>query len=524
MDQIKNKKNKFIKILMIAGVAIAVGSGVFFVFQKFYFTRSVQPASQFQIGKCGDGICDQKESSDPDLCLKDCAPADLIPSPISEPITHQFLWGTEVYPDRIDMTQSIITDILRIKNLKIRFAIGFFSKDGKNFSNNVCLPSQNNCLVSYDMDDVVKKFKKNGWSMMPMFSYKTGSYTITKSSIDDYVNFVDWFVSRYRTDANMKYIELINAPNCVNGCFWAGTNAQLLDANNKVYDRIKSKYPGILVGTPGFEYWADAPSTDQNVQTMEYFLDKNNGAKFDFWAFHAYPTIELAGGKLGRMYPPTKSAEQNKYAGIKGILEVRKKLDENGWQNRLIIDTEQTCISSANPVLSETEEMKKLDAAYTTQDLLLKRALVYNGKSVLSGINSLKLFPAGRMGESFYGSLNSDGSATPAVSATGLFLDKMNSYAYSKHISGEFDIENTPWIEKFSADKKELYIFFKPFKHGEGKNSSFDNEIIDYALTLEKQPKLVILTDIYGNKKNIAPARILTLEAENSPKYLEVGY
>lgn len=465
------------------------------------------------------------------LCPSDCrqtTPASTpTPAPTSTPSSDDnsydadgFLWGTEVYPGQLENVKNILTDTLKTKNLKMRLNSNFFSKDGKEFSSRGCMPSLSNCHAKFDLDEVAKIFKENGWSMRPMFSHNPSDYNITDSDIDNFVNFVDWFVSKYKNDVNIKYIELINAPIA----WWKGTDAQLLELTNKVYDRIKSKYPDIMVGTPGFEYHCD-PADEKSVKLVEYFLDKNNGAKFDYWAFHGYPMIDFDDFISGKLFfhPPTKKAIKNKYAGVYGILEIRKKMDANGWQNRKIIDTEHIGVLPAGP--SFTKDADKLEAAYLVQELLLKRILSANNKIVLSGITPMKMAPRGEKGEFLFGSLNSDGSISENVKAVALLWSKLNEYNYSTHISGEFDNENQAWVEKFkSGDKKELYIFFKPFEYKQNTPLGFDNKTINYTLNLSKQPSSVKLTLIDGTTQSITPAQSIVLKAENSPKFLEVQY
>src|SRR3989338_10034523 len=279
-----------------------------------------------------------------------------------------------------------------------------------------------------------------------------------------------------------------------------------------------------MIGTPGFEYWNDMPAGEELSRTsmLEYFLNKENGAKFDFWAFHGY-SAQIVKDKSG-IYPPTKTALYNKYAGIGGILEIRKKLDENGWQDREIIDTEHVGALGNKAESQISEEEYLIDAAYLLQELLLKRTLAYNGKFALSGILSLKMIPKGDNGEFLWGSLMPDSSLTPGASAYSLLLSKLNEYKYSAHISCEFDNENQVWIEKFSAENKELYIFFKPFKYQSIGELQMDNEMLDYTLNLAKTPSSIILTYTHGTTKTLAPDKAITLEAENSPKFLEVSY
>jgi endo-1,4-beta-mannosidase len=107
------------------------------------------------------------------------------------------------------------------------------------------MPSISNCKVTYDFDDTVQYFKENNWSMIPMLSFDTTKTTVTSKDIDDYGDFVEWFVSRYKLDANIKYIELTNDPNK----YWKGTNTQLIELNNETYEKIKENNPSLNVCT-----------------------------------------------------------------------------------------------------------------------------------------------------------------------------------------------------------------------------------------------------------------------------------
>ena len=545
--------NKLI-IPIIAVVIIATGIGVF-VFQKSAFPEpQKQTLPQAQNKLCGDGICQDIEK-ERGVC-EDCKISQVqkteegnvvveepkqseekqlqAQQPTQQQTTTQtksvsqsskgdnsldadgFLWGTETYPNLISQTASTIKETLKIKYVKIRLQSPMFTKDGKTFTAKVCMPSQSMCLKQYDLDAAVKLFKENSWSMMPMLSHDfTSDKSIDAIDIDNFVNFADWLVSRYKNDANIKYVELINSP----ASLWDGTDEQLVELSNKTYDRIKNKYPDIMIGTPGFEYWNDIEG-DKGVRQLEYFLDKNNGAKFDFMAFHGYPTAVI--GKSSA-YPPTMKAKYNKLAGIYGLLEIRNRINENGWGNRLIIDTEHTGLFPTKPSFTENEY--KIDAAFMVQELLVKKTLRLNDKSVLSGVSTFKIASRGTVGEFIWASLKADGSITPAIKAVSFLMGKFNEYNYSSHISGEWDAESTPWIEKFtSGDNKELYIFFKLFKYASDKSISLDNETVNYVLSLNKTPKSITITDVDGNVSNITASKTVTLQAVNAPKYLEVEY
>lgn len=441
-----------------------------------------------------------------------------------------FMWGTEAgefygYPwqtAQINNQVDIINNTFGVNIVKFRLQTKLDHKltRTEDFSPKIC-PSSS----CFNMDKVAEIFKKNGWSMVPMLSGISDK--ITSEDIETYANFVDWFVSRYKDDANIKMVELENAPQD----WWAGTGKELVEAANKIYDRLKTKYPNILIGTPGLEYSIDKTESELKQEAKKesfetYFMDKNNGAKFDFWAFHGYPV--LSPNFVNRQiikYPPTKIPLKNKYASVAGIMEIRKKMDENGWQNRLIIDTEHVGFAQIGPDFSKKDD--EFDSAYILQELILKRTLKLGGRQVLTGIFPLKIVPRGKGGEYQWGSLNSDGSLTNNAKAAANFISLLNEYRHSSHLSGKFDDENTPWIEKFHSNGGgELYIYFKPFKFNKEIGFlDFDGEKLKYEINLPKAPSSVSLIDpITGEKSNLPISQKIIIEAENMPNFLEIKY
>lgn len=547
-------------ILSILAGTIVLGGVVGGV---LYFSKSKLSAEQIKQttthpqGKCGDGVCDVAEKANPDMCPKDCDVSQSQTQKTEETTTEQqsttqteqptkptattnqqsqqsagdnsidadgFLWGTEIYMTILENPNdtseiNAINNTLKVKNVKFRVGV-IVDKNG-NFSNIVCVPSITNCKISYDVDKFVSIFKQNGWSMIPMFQEPPSTNGVSSDSdINKYVEFIDWFLGRYKNDANIKYIELFNAPalNLVSGKIPVKyTLKQMLTAQNNVYDTVKQKYSDIKVGTHGFEYHFDDsrnPGTSKMIEMVDYFLDKNNGAKFDFWAFHGYSSYNS----------PVKTAVNNKYAGVPGILEIRKKLDANGWTSRLMIDTEHTPLSGGTSPASDSED--KVDAAYMVQELTIKKTMKNDGKYVLSGIVPLKMIKGGVGGEKEWGTLNSDGLITRSVTATALFISKLNSYNHSAHLSGTFDRSDEVWVEKFTSESnKELYIFFKPLNTGnEILINTLDKTTIDYVLNLSKKPSSIKLTYIDGSTENLTLSQSIILKAINSPKYLEVNY
>jgi len=58
----------------------------------------------------------------------------------------------------------------------------------------------------------------------------------------------------------------------------------------------------------------------------------------------------------------------------------------------------------------------------------------------------------------------------------------------------------------------------------ESLESYLDNQTMAYDLNLSKMPKTVVLTDINGTESVLTSQQLITLQAENSPKYLEVVF
>lgn len=486
-----------------------------------------------------------------------------------------FLWGTEgqgvlfardtnVAMDVKNIIQ-VINDVLKTKLIKIRLHLPMDGKFGPQMcrtrgavysgDNQFCMRRD---AERFNLDEMVKIFKNNGWSMFPMISHAGTPFfnpPTDNEHVERYVDFVDWFIARYKDDGNIGYIELVNAPSNT----WKGTAEQLLMLNNRTYERIKAKYPNIRVGTPGFEYFNDSLSTRDgrdHHSLRDYFL--THDAKFDFWSFHGYPARGRGG--LRDIYPPTKVAHIDKFTGIYGIVELRRLFDQKGWFDRTIIDTEHTGIT---PPGIFSREDDRLNAAYMVQELLLKRTLKIDGRPALAGVIAFKILPRSELmrmgrkinspmlrqsprgmtdtqrerdapperikdkhiiGESVFGSLFNDGSVTSAIKAAALLWSKLKEYKHESHLSGSYDAEDRVWIEKFAALNRELYIMFKPFQYREGGRLGFDDHQITYELHLKRTPSSVQLHDIYGNSTSLTPKNIIRDTVGNEPIFLEIRY
>ncbi|CAK8723097.1 hypothetical protein KKHLCK_12385 [Candidatus Electrothrix laxa] len=423
---------------------------------------------------------------------------------------------TESYPSQLAETTYLINSELKPDLVKMRIKANFVTSDYQSFSTTVCMPSTAKCIASYDLDQVAAVFKKNGWSMMPMLSHDSQLTKINKRDITNYIRFVSWFLDRYKAQANIQYIELLNDPNK----FWPGTDKQLLSLTNQTYDTVKSKHPSIKVGTAGMEYWAD--TQEKGWARTRYMLDPSNGLKFDFWAFHAYPLAEMSNQRRRFIsLPPTRTPVENQWAGNTGIVLLRKQFNDNGWQDRAIIDTEHVFVTPGR----ENDFRDRLGAAYMVQDFAIKTGLKLEGNPAIQGVSGLKLIKRGMRAEMAWGSLSPNGSATERVKSVGLFWQKVKGMQHKERISGEFDQEDTLWIEKYAKDNgDELYVYFKPFEYHQGRNITFDNVTLTHALRLPKTPKEIIHTSLYGATQSKPVSNQVLLSGTNEPQFIEIKY
>ncbi|MBI5510678.1 MAG: hypothetical protein HY903_18115 [Deltaproteobacteria bacterium] len=458
------------------------------------------------------------------LISSSCASGADAPAEPSVVTPDPFLFGTEAIlnTNNPGLTTAIdtIDNAFQVTTVKMRFRPTARKPTGDGFEVVAVLPNGQ----SLDLDDVAGRCQEHGYSLVPMISFAAGG-VVTTAVIDDYVDFVDWFVNRYATSMKLTLIELYNNP----GMDFGGTNAQLLELNNKTYDRVKSAHPDLLVATPGFEYWQEVdpgatppPSLPRVVSQVEYFLDVANGARFDVWAFHGYQSLGTAPGGARYFYAPTYTTTVNKYAGVTGILEVRKALDDNGWQQRAIMDLEHTGL--VVPGLPLDPNLDAVDEAYLAQDLILKRSLKVGASLAAAGLIALKLYPRSNLGEFAFGSLNADGSRSRAVVSMGVALRALHDTKAVAHVSGEFGRDDVAWVERFGRGTDDVFALFKPFKATHGVQLALDGESLVVSLALPRLPKDVVLTSADGTTQALTPSTELVVEAVNSPRYVDVNY
>lgn len=155
-----------------------------------------------------------------------------------------------------------------------------------------------------DYDNLAGLSMKYGISIIPMFISPIDIER--QKNAKAYSDFVYQFIRRYKESMHIGYIELQNEPNQENdgsGTWsrapWRATALDLVRVDNATYDRIKSVYPDIVIGSAGF-----INGSRQHVERYTKAFYKayfEARPKFDVFMFHDYPknTSYLQGTRPG---------------------------------------------------------------------------------------------------------------------------------------------------------------------------------------------------------------------------------
>ena len=472
---------KFI-ILIIVVAIIAVGIGAFFVFQKPAFSEPKMPIAKF--GKCGDGICDEKEKNNPTLCPKDCQIKSQ-PSQKPQPISSEqptnisnsskpssspgsnIVSSTNKFTDfitgfKLDNTRSV-RGISRIhfelaKELKLDYILVPIKFPGGSDVNKI------DWSAGLDYYYIAELSKQYGVKILPAF-YKLGGRD--DKNYDKYADFVISFLDKFYKDGNINYIEFQNEPiNEYNGKtsrHFKGTPADLAKSHLAAFNKVKEKYPLIKVGTAGF--MAVTVSPDENEITnnyyKEYFLAK---PKFDMLSLHHYPKTSS--------YLQTKSGSYSRYnfmSEYKIFDTYRQLLNDYGYSDKPIFVSEGAVgmpFRNSDGSLGGPQVNGWLDDNENVKILLLERIVLFleNGKknNVISAMTSNSMSPVNGL---FSYDKNSGASTkTELFEFYKILLNFLEKYpAYLGHVSGEIDSEHY-WVLKFKDDgSKKMWMAFCPF-------------------------------------------------------------
>mgnify|MGYP001563235116 CR=1 FL=1 len=256
---------------------------------------------------------------------------------------------------------------------------------------------------------------------------------------------------------NIRYTEFQNEPNAENDgngsaiplpMSWRGTAEQLVNGNNLAYEKIKAKYPDVMVGSAGFI----GGSKTYLQQYAEPFYEKYFKAKpkFDFFALHDYPknrnyTQGTQLGDLSSQYHTFGTYREllNKYGyGDKPIFATEgfedRPYEENGMKTRN---------------WGENEVVTSWLESYAQT---LSSAKKYNviGK-LITGI---------RTKGNNMGLINSsDNQDRNQYYFVKYLIDFLEEYPiYSQHISGNINSSDY-WVEEFKNKKGDrMWVVFNP--------------------------------------------------------------
>ena len=477
-QKMSNGVNK-LTIPIIVILIIAAGIGVFSIFQTPAFSEPKMPIAKS--GKCGDGICDEKEKTNPNLCPGDCQ-INSQPSQKTQPISSEqptnisnsskpssspgsnIVSSTNKFTDfitgfKLDNTRSV-RGISRIhfelaKELKLDYILVPIKFPGGSDVNKI------DWSAGLDYYYIAELSKQYGVKILPAF-YKLGGKD--DKNYTKYADFVISFLDKFYKNGNIKYIEFQNEPvNEYDGTVsrhFKGTAADLAKTNTAAYDAVKKKYPDIQVGTSGF--MAVAVSSDENEITnnyyKEYFLAK---PKFDMLSLHHYPKTSS--------YLQTKSGSYSRY-NFMSEYEIfdtyRQLLNDYGYSDKPIFVSEGAVgmpFRNSNGSVTSMDQWLGNEGA---KILLLERTVLFleNGKknNVIGAMTSNSQTPV--TGLFSYNTNSGTFSKTELFEFYKTLLNFLEKYpAYLGHVSGEIDSENY-WVLKFEdAGGKKMWIAFCPF-------------------------------------------------------------
>jgi len=324
-----------------------------------YFTLTKPLLSQTR-GRCGDGICDEFEKRNPDLCPDDCK-EETQPVPSVSGGTHQTeTSGSSPYLSEEKLFNGVATDF----QINSHQSINFLKDLGINFVNLRAaftwsgIEPQKGEFDWKRTDRIVSLAYRNGISLMPMIFpcrgiFKdTGGYSsycvpyghnigIRDEDIEGYRNFVFQTVSRYKD--KIKYWQLMEE-----AASQAKNDPEGYAKTLKItYEEIKRADPEAKVVCGQFPVHPVGSRADisSSKSYFEKVFNSLEGNYFD--VFEVLYSI--------------KYKEQYKEVGKVGK-EIREFLDQNGYSNVPIFFS--TTADTSN--LSEREQAGQIIRLYTT--------------------------------------------------------------------------------------------------------------------------------------------------------------
>ncbi|MDL1967025.1 MAG: cellulase family glycosylhydrolase [Deltaproteobacteria bacterium] len=325
---------------------------------------------------------------------------------------------------------------------------GYFERPGPIKGN----PNVNN----FDYDHLAELSQKYNISIFPAFLRSLKPER--EISPQKYTEFVYAFVKQYKEKMNIQYVEFHNEPAEANdgtgrGRKWSGTSEQLVQANNAAYEKIKSEYPDIQVGSAGF-------CTGSGLEAEKYstpFFKKYFKAhpKFDFFALHDYPK------DLSR----TQGTKMGNFISAYHIFDTyRQILNNYGYADKPIFITEG---HDGQPMKRNQKETWD----WTDED----EASVLILESYVHALSNLK--KNNIMGKILSGIKTNSGSTAGLIDKRKSIIRRHYYFAkyliqllkrypiYSGHRAGIVNSENY-WIEEFrNKNGEKMWIAFAPLNY-----------------------------------------------------------
>lgn len=315
---------------------------------------------------------------------------------------------------------------------------------------------------------------------------------------EKYAAFVYAFVNRYKKSMNIKYIEFQNEPNSGNdgsgnGRHWTGTAEDLARVNSAAYDKIKSAYPDIMIGTAGFISGSKTMIDKYTTTFYEKYFKAN--PKFDVFMLHEYPknmnyTQATIAGDLSSQFHVFESYRnllKNYGYGDKPIL-VSEGYEDKPFKNYLKPSTSWMDEEEASTLVTESYVFTLINAK--------KHNVI--GKTI-SGVRTGSNQTIGLVDAV-------SGNKRPQYYTVKNLIALFKKYPiYSRHVAGEINSDDF-WIEEFtnSAGRK-LWIAFNPITY------TTDDELLPSITSKAmKYPQSVKL-----NVGKVAEVQILRIQNGN---------
>ena len=387
--------NKKILIPIIVILIIAAGIGAYFILQK--------PAPEPQIEKCGDGICDEFEKANPNLCPKDCE-EEPKPTPKSSatptPSSYQDSpFGISIAGFLNDQGDDGFSGESLSLNYMKEVGAGtarFMSKWGGLHWEQV---EPKKGVFNWSIpDEHYLKAKENGLDIFiniypgsPNWDSNSEYTHDYPNDMAEYLKFVKLAAERYDGDGiedapgNPKVntwellVEVERGYQNQGNKWWGGTPEEYADLFAKTYEAIKSANPDATVMTYGANIFSNIEKGTIDIITKPVLkeikrLTKDN-PNFSFvYAIHYYETSDL-----------------NEYREI--IEYTRAMLDDYGFENTPIAITDMAPFTKKADPLKEQKLAKDIVITYVI-------GLAYNIKMIIwaqlsDGLEYGKNFEAG---------------------------------------------------------------------------------------------------------------------------------